>query len=196
MNSKISGVMVDPDVLFAKKEEMLIGILVILFGRAVKKAIRTNQSVADAGLCEVLKRQSPGCKCLIPIPDRDRRLVRREFASKPAAIQPVDKETTMISLSRSALFLSCLSLLLFLTAACGAGGLEGTYSTSAGNVVLELRSGGKANFTIMGETQACTWKADDSKVVLTCKGDSVNLVRHDDGSLSGPGFVGQMKKSK
>ena len=55
----------------------------------------------------------------------------------------------MIRLSRSALLLSCLSLLLFLTAACGAGGPEGTYSTSAGNVVLELRSGGKANFTIM-----------------------------------------------
>jgi len=114
-----------------------------------------------------LKRQGLGSSCLIPIPD-----------------------------ARSSLFLSCLSLLLFLTAACGAGGLEGTYSTSAGNVVLELRSGGKANFTIMGETQACTWKADDSKVVLTCKGDAVNFVRHDDGSLSGPGFVGQMKKSK
>ena len=80
--------------------------------------------------------------------------------------------------------------------ACGSGGLEGTYSTSAGNVVLELRSGGKANFTIMGETEACTWKADSSKVVLTCKGDAVNLVRHDDGSLSGPGFVGRMAKSK
>ena len=81
--------------------------------------------------------------------------------------------------------------------ACGSGGgLEGTYSTSAGNVVLELRSGGKANFTIMGETQACTWKAGDSKVVLTCKGDAVDFVRHDDGSLSGPGFVGRMTKSK
>ena len=81
--------------------------------------------------------------------------------------------------------------------ACGSGGgLEGTYSTSAGNVVLELRFGGKANFTIMGETQACTWKAGDSKVVLTCKGDSVDFVRHDDGSLSGPGFVGRMTKSK
>jgi len=102
----------------------------------------------------------------------------------------------MIRLSGSALLLSSLSLLLLLSAACGASGLEGTYSTSAGNVVLELRSGGKANFTIMGETQACTWKADDSKLLLTCKGDSVNFVRHDDGSLSGPGFVGQMKRSK
>jgi hypothetical protein len=80
--------------------------------------------------------------------------------------------------------------------ACGSTGIEGTYSTTAGNVVLELRSGGKANFTIMGEMEACTWTADSSKVVLRCKGDSVNLVRHDDGSLSGPGFIGQMKKSK
>jgi hypothetical protein len=81
--------------------------------------------------------------------------------------------------------------------ACGTGGgLEGTYSTSAGNVVLELRSGGKANFTMMGESQACTWKATDTKVSLSCKGDSIELVRHDDGSLSGPGFVGRMTKSK
>lgn len=99
--------------------------------------------------------------------------------------------------------LSRLALMAVLVAfglsevACGSGGgLEGTYSTSAGNVVLELRSGGKANFTIMGEGQACTWKATDTKVSLTCKGDSIELVRHDDGSLSGPGFVGRMTKSK
>ena len=98
---------------------------------------------------------------------------------------------------RKSILLVLLAALSFATVACGAGGgLEGTYSTSAGNVVLELRSGGKANFTMMGETEACTWKADDSKVILTCKGDSINLVRHDDGSLSGPGFIGQMKKSK
>ena len=52
----------------------------------------------------------------------------------------------MIRLSGSALLLSSLSLLLLLTAACGASGLEGTYSTSAGNVVLELRSGGKSRY--------------------------------------------------
>jgi hypothetical protein len=79
--------------------------------------------------------------------------------------------------------------------ACGSS-FEGTYSNLAGNVVLELHSGGKADFTLMGEMQSCIWKADSSKVVLTCKGDSVDFVRHDDGSLSGPGFIGQMKKSK
>lgn len=98
---------------------------------------------------------------------------------------------------RKSILLAWLAMMSIATVACGAGGgLEGTYSTSAGNVVLELRSGGKANFTIMGETQACTWKAGDSKVVLTCKGDAVDFVRHDDGSLSGPGFVGRMTKSK
>ena len=102
----------------------------------------------------------------------------------------------MFSLRKSIL-LAWFGMMSIATVACGAGGgLEGTYSTSAGNVVLELRSGGKANFTIMGETQACTWKAGDAKVVLTCKGDSVDFVRHDDGSLSGPGFVGRMTKSK
>jgi hypothetical protein len=77
----------------------------------------------------------------------------------------------LIRLTRSSLFLSCLSLLLFLTVACGAGGLEGTYySTSAGNDDLELRYLGTANFTIMGETQACTWNADDSKVAPHLRG--------------------------
>jgi len=98
---------------------------------------------------------------------------------------------------RKSILLAWLSILSLASVACGAGGgLEGTYSTSAGNVVLELRSGGKANFTIMGETQACTWKAGDSKLVLTCKGDSVDFVRHDDGSLSGPSFIGRMTRSK
>jgi hypothetical protein len=33
----------------------LVGIPAILFGRAVKKTIRSNQSVADAGLLEYVK---------------------------------------------------------------------------------------------------------------------------------------------
>ena len=83
-----------------------------------------------------------------------------------------------------------------LSAACGAGGLEGTYSNVAGNVMLELRSGAKADLTISGETQHCTWKSDNSKVTVTCGGDSVDFGRHDDGSLTGPSFVGVLRKSK
>jgi len=94
------------------------------------------------------------------------------------------------------IFAAMLIFFSVLTAACGAGGLEGTYSNMAGNVMLELRSGGKADLTISGETQHCTWKSDNSKVTVTCGGDSVDFGRHDDGSLTGPSFVGVLRKSK
>src|SRR5438128_11803503 len=80
-------------------------------------------------------------------------------------------------------------------AACGASGIEGTYS-NGGSVVLDLRSGGKAELTMLGEQEHCTWKATDQKLTVTCKGDSVDFIRHDDGSLGGPVFVGTPTKSK
>ena len=79
--------------------------------------------------------------------------------------------------------------------ACGSSGIEGTYS-NGGSVVLDIRSGGKADLTMLGEQEHCTWKASDHKVTITCNKDSVDFIRHDDGSLGGPVFVGTLKKSK
>ena len=79
--------------------------------------------------------------------------------------------------------------------ACG-DKLEGTYSNVAGNVMLELRSGGKADMTLNGETQHYGWKADSKKITVTCSGDSMDFGIHDDGSLTGPTMVGVMRKSK
>jgi hypothetical protein len=93
----------------------------------------------------------------------------------------------------SRVMLIAVLVVLGLFGACGSR-FEGNYSNPAGNVVLELHSGGKADFTVMGEMPSCTWKADSSKVVLTCRGDSVNFVRYDDGSLFGPGFIQGRKK--
>jgi hypothetical protein len=90
------------------------------------------------------------------------------------------------------------SLLIFFSVAnvaCG-GKLEGTYSNVAGNVMLELRSGGKADMTLNGETQRCGWKADSKKITVTCSGDSTDFGIHDDGSRTGPTMVGVMRKSK
>ncbi len=87
-------------------------------------------------------------------------------------------------------------IMLSLTnAACG-GKLEGTYSNTGGGVVLELRSGGKAELTLNGESQSCTWKSTERKVTVTCGGDSLDFGLHDDGSLTGPQFVGVLRKSK
>ena len=88
-----------------------------------------------------------------------------------------------------------LILLSIANVACG-GKLEGTYSNVAGNVMWELRSGGKAALTLNGETQNCGWKSDSKKVTVTCSGDSMDFGIHDDGSLTGPTMVGVMRKSK
>jgi hypothetical protein len=79
---------------------------------------------------------------------------------------------------------------------CGSK-MEGTYTNAGGNVTLDLKSGGKAAFTMMGESVPCTYKVKDNKVMLDCtpKGEKVDFMVHDDGSLTGPGFIGAMKKS-
>jgi hypothetical protein len=75
---------------------------------------------------------------------------------------------------------------------------EGTYTNTGGMVTLDLKSGGKANFTMMGETIPCKYTVKGDKVALDCtpKGDKVDFMIHDDGSLTGPGFIGSMKQSK
>jgi hypothetical protein len=96
---------------------------------------------------------------------------------------------------QSGILFAAVLALSVLPAACG-GKLEGTYTNTSGGVMLELRSGGKAQFTLNGESQNCTWKANDTKLVLTCNGDSVDFGIHDDGSITGPMFIGVMRKSK
>lgn len=91
------------------------------------------------------------------------------------------------------------SLLLALVACGSKSKLEGTYSQRAGGTVaLDLRPGGKANFSMMGEDYPCTYKVDGKKLALDCspKGEKVDFTIHDDGLLSGPSFVGVLKKSE
>ena len=80
---------------------------------------------------------------------------------------------------------------------CTGSSTEGTYTSSMGNVVLDLKSGGKATFTLMGESMPCTYSVKGEKLMLDCtpKGEKVDFVIHADGSISGPGFIGSMKKS-
>jgi hypothetical protein len=101
----------------------------------------------------------------------------------------------MCTLYQNAFFAGMLICFCFANAACGSK-LEGTYSNLGGGVVLELRSAGKADVTMSGEVQHCSWKADPKKITVTCGGDAIDFVRHDDGTLSGPSFVGVLKKSK
>jgi hypothetical protein len=66
--------------------------------------------------------------------------------------------------------------------------LTGTYSDANGAVILELRSGGKANLTFMGDVQDCSYQSGGKQLALSCKGDSrpIAFAIHDDGSLTGP----------
>jgi hypothetical protein len=85
---------------------------------------------------------------------------------------------------------------------CGCNsGPRGTYTDANGAVILELRSGGKANFTFMGDVEECSYKASDRQLTLSCKGSPVPTTVfsiHDDGSLTGPpgSFMPPLRKEK
>lgn len=78
--------------------------------------------------------------------------------------------------------------------------MAGTYTDANGAVILELRSGGSANFTFMGDVQDCSYKSGGKQLTLSCKGDASPTVFaiHDDGSLTGPpgAFMPPLRKQK
>jgi hypothetical protein len=86
-------------------------------------------------------------------------------------------------------------IVVFTGAACGTK-VEGTYSDVNGLMILELKSDGKADFTLMGDKHPCIYKADGTQLSLDCSpnGEKWVLTIHDDGSLTGP-FVGALRKS-
>jgi hypothetical protein len=81
--------------------------------------------------------------------------------------------------------------------ACGPG-VRGTYSDATGAFVLDLKSGGKANFTIPGDAVACNYDLAGESLTLECPGDAGKLVFtiHGDGSMTGPrdGFMPALRK--
>lgn len=95
---------------------------------------------------------------------------------------------------RKGSFSAVLLLVVLVITACGGPDVKGTYSN--GPVTLELRSGGEASLSMMGDTKSCTYKAEKKQVTLTCGGDSLDFTINDDGSLNGPGFMGRLSKSK
>ena len=84
----------------------------------------------------------------------------------------------------------CLITLLSLASVrCMAGsndGIQGTYSDGPGTLILELRSGGKAEITDHGNSEQCTYAVSEKKLNLDCKGDWGKTVFaiHDDQSLT------------
>ncbi len=75
---------------------------------------------------------------------------------------------------------------------------EGTYSNANGSIVLEVKGGGKASLTFLGETKSCNYTTSSEQLRLECAGDETVFTRHDDESLTGPSgsLIGALKKSK
>src|SRR5262245_50860691 len=82
--------------------------------------------------------------------------------------------------------LTFVASLCIATAACGGGGIEGTYSDDPGSLMLELKPEGKATFTDNGNVEACTYAVSGKQVTTNCDGQSGQSVFaiHDDGSLT------------
>jgi hypothetical protein len=94
-----------------------------------------------------------------------------------------------------------LALITCVIASCSSkSNVEGTYSQAGGGmvIVLDLKSGDKANFIMSCEDFPCTYKVNGDKLALDCspKGEKLDFTIHDDGTLTGPGLVGILKKQK
>ena len=71
-------------------------------------------------------------------------------------------------------------------AACGSD-VEGTYVDTDGNVQLELRFGGQATLTFMGQGNPCTYSVNEKQLTLSCQDlqRPIEITIHEDGSLTG-----------
>lgn len=107
------------------------------------------------------------------------------------------KHTTM----RKGFLLSVVAIMILATTACGSK-FPGTYSNDNGSMILDVKSGGKASFTVMGETKPCTWTEDGNQFTFDCEGEGKTVfTRHDDESLTGQAgtiyeMTGALRKSK
>jgi hypothetical protein len=95
---------------------------------------------------------------------------------------------------------ACMIIILALTmiSGCGSSSIKGTYSDPSGAWVLDLKDGGQATLTFYGDSRPCTYTLSGDQVAVTCKGerDKLNFTVHQDGSLSGQGFMPVLRKSK
>jgi hypothetical protein len=113
------------------------------------------------------------------------------------AIQNEERKDPMRVLNSMSILVSGVVLLM-----CGCNsGPKGTYTDANGAVILELKSGGKANFTFMGDVEDCTHESSGKQLTLTCKGSPAPVTVfniHDDGSLTGPpgSFMPPLRKEK
>ena len=93
-----------------------------------------------------------------------------------------------MKISSSKLILMGLFAAASVAAGCSCSSLPGTYSDPNGAITLEIKSGGSANLTFMGQSAPCTYAVSGQQLNLNCKGDAgkITFTIRDDGSLAGP----------
>jgi len=100
---------------------------------------------------------------------------------------------------RAVILMAALAVVGCVLTGCGSS-IQGTYSDGPGSVLLDVRSGGEAKLSFMGDAAPCSYTVEGDKLNLTCKGDlgKVAFTIHDDGSLTGPpgSFVSALRKTK
>ncbi|MGQ0568765.1 MAG: hypothetical protein ACT4P5_04420 [Armatimonadota bacterium] len=91
---------------------------------------------------------------------------------------------------------------LFLSSSCGARDpWAGTYSNANGSITLDVKKGGKASFTALGDTEECTYTTDgDKTLTLDCPeppaGKFVFTRQSDESIVADNPMVGRLAKSK
>jgi hypothetical protein len=101
---------------------------------------------------------------------------------------------------------NCLrNIVLTITFAClcwpllGCGkSLQGTYHNDNGSATLDLKSGGQADFTFLGQSLTCKYESKGDRLTLDCGKEKIDFLIHEDGSLTGPpaNMVGTLRKAK
>jgi hypothetical protein len=86
---------------------------------------------------------------------------------------------------------------------CVVGGcshnVEGnTYANNGSAVRLEFQSGGKAQVAFGAMNRTCNWTERNSRISLSCEGDTTVFTENSDGSLSGhpDGMLARLEKVK
>jgi len=99
----------------------------------------------------------------------------------------------MTPILKTLLILTAITLVLSISN-CG-NKFVGTYANANGTIVLDVKSGDKASLTILGEKKECSYQTNKDELTLACEDDKLVFNRHEDGSLTGPGMIGMLKKS-
>jgi hypothetical protein len=92
----------------------------------------------------------------------------------------------MKTIVRSTLLIAAIAGASFL-AACGGGGVSGTFAVASGAYQIEFQSGGKAVEKFGPMTDTCTFVADAKTVTLTCDSGKTVFTINDKGQLLPPG---------